>query len=206
MTEHEITTLLNDIRIEANCRSRGRKARLVRLASAGLIRPLTAEELASNDHHCAWPKIDMTEANQWARRETDRRHEAAGGLYHACTVRVSNGTDADLPTLKAWGCRVTRLPVSATFLPAGFEFDAEKTLEEPLVAVRYASVGPGFMEHGYFSLDSLDLDADATEAEACRVAEQQVRASLFARGDVFSTRADAETAAIAQLHHRVEKA
>jgi hypothetical protein len=186
--------LLQDIRHESNARSRGRKARLIRLADAGLIRPLTAAELASEDFHCAWPVVDMTKVYEWARVEADRCHEAAGGLYHACTVSVKNGVDENLPTAHGVGCRVTRVPVRAFMV---------RDADEPIVAVLADNVGPGFMETGHYTADMLDMSADDfDEDEALRAAEALVRRSLLSRDDVFETRAQAEASAVSQLRIR----
>lgn len=206
MNEQQITQLLADIKHESDFRSRGRMARLIRLSDARLIRPLDDDEkqLAEQDVTCAFPRVDMSAAKAWARLQHDVRHEAVGGVYHACTARISNGVDEDLPTERHWGCRVMRVPVRAAYHEVGTPSatGAAEPLEESMIVVSYGDVGVGSMWPVSLSLDDLDLPNDAEPKEACRVAETLVRSRLLKRNDVFVTRPEAEASAAIELCKR----
>jgi hypothetical protein len=50
--------------------------------------------------------------------------------------------DADLPTKKGVGCRISRIPLKAHYYEAGTEFsDRDGPLEEPLVIVFWGNCG-----------------------------------------------------------------
>lgn len=164
MTNHEINALMTDARNHLNHRSRGRDARIARLQSAGI--PTDREGLS-----------------RWVEQVADKKHEAAGGIYHACTVRVANGADADLPTAGAYGCRISRVPLQA-----------ESVADDPeMWAVAYGKVGPGYMEHSYVSREEA-----ATAEAACDL----TRRELLASGDCFRTRAEARAAVAKMLVER----
>jgi hypothetical protein len=149
------------------------------------------------------PADDRPALTRWIRDARDANLIERGGIFFACTVRIANGVDADLPTLKHWGCRVIRVPIEATTYDTG---DEGEPLDELHVNVRYASVGTGFMEPGFYPVSNLPVDDDATPEEACRAAEKRVRDALLRREDCFPTRAQAEAAAIEMLRRRAAAA
>jgi hypothetical protein len=144
------------------------------------------------------PVNDRVALEKWIRESEDANHVERGGLYHACTARISSGVDAELPTQRHWGCRVSRVPIHATWYAAGTEFaNQDEPLEEPLIVINWGEVGTGFMSPTY-----AHPAADADQFEACQEAEQVARDRLLKRGDCFCTRKEAEDAAVTMLRER----
>lgn len=173
-TAINMTSLVRDAKTELHMRQRGREARLARLTVAGV--PTTYPELQA-----------------WLGHQLDVEHEAAGGVFHACTVRASNGCDSDLPRRGHYGCRITRVPISARMIEAGHVWDGEEPVDHPYWLVTYATAGVGYMAPGNISLD---------QAETAEQAEDIVRDSLLSRGDCYRTRAEAEAAVAVMLAAR----
>lgn len=174
------TNLIQDCQHELNFRQRGREARLQRLIEAGI-------------------PTDRDGIRSWMNRAMDARLEADGGIYHACTVRVSSGCDPDLPQTNRIGCRITRVPIKAHYIPKGMEINGEdgystETVEEPYWSVYWGSVGTGWMAPVTIPTDG------CTSAEQ---AEQIVRERLLKRDDCFRTRAEAVAAVEKMLAKRV---
>ena len=176
--------LNRDAQNELNGRQKGRAARLRRLEAAGA------------------PIADRAALARWLR---DREDAASpGAVYHACTARVANGADRDLPQQGNLGCRVTRIPVDATYWPAGSEFsDLDEPVDEPFISVAFGTVGTGWMMP--VSVDPADLstEAEASQGEICAAAEQLIRRDLLERQGCYPTRAEAEAAAAGMLSARV---
>ena len=171
-----LNSLMTDARNELNGRTKGRDARLDRLAAAGI--PTARNDLA-----------------EWSNARLDEALEASGGVYHVCTARISSGVDGDLPTKGKCGCRISRVEIKATLYPAGFEFtDEDGPLTEAIYLVRWANVGTGFMEPKSFTAENY---------ESADEVERMVRQNLLAK-DCFLTRAEAIAAAIEMLNKRVE--
>lgn len=135
------------------------------------------------------PADDAAALARWIRAASDANAIDAGCVFHACTARVSNGVDADLPTIGKVGCRVSVVPVSA-------RIDAEASdmrCRQVRWVITWGNCGTGFMEPVW-------IDAPKS-ADPAQVAADH-RARMLQRGDCFATRAEAEAAAIRLLHER----
>ena len=115
-------TLIADARTHLNGRSRGREARLARLADGG----------------CPCDEAGM---RAWLEARLDAELEAASGVYHACTVCISSGVDKSLPTCRHWGCRITRVPLRARRCDGGDE--------EAYWIVLIGQIGVGYRSYTY---------------------------------------------------------
>lgn len=161
--------LIDDATHELDGRQRGRTARLARLAAAGVA-------------------TDRRSLQAWLDAALDAAHEAAGGLYHASTVRVSSGCDDGLPKERGIGCRITRVPIVAEHVQVGDDESAEETY----YVVRFGSVTAGCLAPTF--------DRAST---SCAEAESRARSELLRQGDCYLTRAAAVTAASQMLRERV---
>lgn len=139
------------------------------------------------------PARDPSELASWvkeSRRSNEDELASIGrGVFHACTVRVSNGVDSDLPTINHIGCRITFVDLAASI-------DAECEPEEDgsvRWCITWGNVGPGFLEHAYV-WDSADADAELVLARH--------RAVMLRRDDCFATRSEAEAAVKQMLERR----
>ncbi len=172
-------TATNDLLISEanhilNGRVRGRAAKLARLQAAGV-------------------PTDRQALQEWLEAALDSQHEAAGGLYHACTVNIRSGTDPNLPTAGRIGCRVTRVPIHATLVTERSDDDADGFT--PYWSVYYGGVGIGWL------VPVQIYDGTKTKEEV----EVLVRERLLAKGECYRTRQEASEAAIKMLRDRVAK-
>jgi hypothetical protein len=139
------------------------------------------------------PATDFDALNRWvkeARRSNQDELACAGrGVFHACTVRVANGVDSDLPTVNHIGCRVTFVDLAAT-IDTECEPDEDGSVRW---CITWGNVGPGFLEHAYV-WDSPNADPDAVL--------DRHRAFMLKRDDCFATRSEAETAVKKMLEQR----
>jgi hypothetical protein len=178
-----------DVAHVLNFRTRGHAARIERLRNLGA--PVDTFDPAN-------PYTGDREAlTAWGQVADDREHEAAGGVYHACTVRTSSGCDAELPTINKIGCRISRVPIKAYLVEAGEvvstdAYGEEWLAEESFWNVCWGSVGGGWMAPSVVSFD---------HAETAAKAEAIVRRRLL-KGDCFTTRAAARIAVEKMLHER----
>lgn len=172
-------TLMQDARHMLNRRSRGLAARTARLEAAGV----TTERAA---------------LSAWLRHAEDTLHEAAGGVYHACTVRLQNGADSDLPTAGPFGCRISRVPVRVVqFVPAE---PGEGPMDEGSAAywvVNFGSVGCGFMTPAYVPADDAATEQDAESLVRNRLLEDRGESCRC-----FQTRAEAQEYLVGALAAR----
>jgi len=88
-------TLIADATAELNFRTRGRDARLARLAAGGV-------------------PVDRDALRVWLEAALDAELESNGGLYLCGTCRTHHGVDAELPQRNKIGCKITRVPLHAT--------------------------------------------------------------------------------------------
>lgn len=180
-----------DIAHVLNFRTRGHAARLERLRSLGA--PVASFD---SQNPCVGDRAALA---AWGQVADDRDHESAGGVYHACTVRLTSGADADLPTLNKIGCRIRRVPVQAHLVDAGDPLSSDEDAAvagESFWSVCYGSVGAGFMAPTAISRD---------QAETAEEAEAIVRARLLAGGGCFATREEARAAVKKMLIARVAR-
>ena len=139
------------------------------------------------------PATDFDALTSWvkeARRSNEDELASIGrGVFYACTVRVSNGVDHDLPIANHIGCRVTFVDLAATI-----DTDCEPEEDGSVRwCITWGNVGPGFLEHAYV-WDSADADAELVLARH--------RAVMLRRDDCFATRSEAETAVKKMLEQR----
>lgn len=182
-----------DIAHVLNFRTRGHAARLERLRSLGA--PVASFD---SQNPCVG---DRTALAAWGKVADDRDHEAAGGVYHACTVRLSSGVDFDLPTLNKIGCRITRVPVQAHLVERGEVLSSDDDGDEVLADEGFWNVFYGSVGTGYMAPSAIKLDEAATAEEA----EAIVRGRLLASGECFRTRAEARVAVEKMLQARISR-
>jgi len=170
-----------DAENELNSRTRGREARLARLRDAG------------------WP----TEREALRRRledELNAQHEAAGGVFHCCTARVKNGVDRDLPARDGVGCRITRVPITATLITE--DEDGEERDESEW----YWSVSGGVVGVGSMGCSTVMFGASGDSSHECATAEEAeayARERLLAGGECVRTYAEARALCVEMLARRV---
>lgn len=162
--------LIHDAQHILNGRQRGRAARLERLSAAMI-------------------PLDPVGLRDWLAGARDKQHEHAGGLFHACTARITSGVDPHLPTSGRYGCRLQRVPL------VGHEYTTDDG--ERMFAVYYGVVGPGFMAPRFLVADDYGT-LDAAIA-ACR-------ADLLAHDNCFESRERAAAAVGVMLAERVAEA
>jgi hypothetical protein len=135
------------------------------------------------------PIDDRAALARWVRAADDANAIETGCVFHACTVRISNGVDADLPRTRCHGCRVTCVPLSA-------KIDRDRSDMRCRIvtwSITNGNVGPGYML-------SASLDGPRTSSPAAIVAQH--RAAMLRRNDCFATRAEAESAVTIMLAQR----
>ena len=139
------------------------------------------------------PATDFDALTSWvkeARRSNEDELASIGrGVFHACTVRVSNGVDADLPTVNHIGCRVTFVDLAAT-IDTECEPDEDGSVRW---CITWGNVGPGFLEHAYLW--------DSAEADP-QVVLHRHRTAMLRRDDCFAMRLEAELAVKKMLEKR----
>lgn len=172
--------LIQDAHHELNFRQRGRTERLARLAAAGV-------------------PTDRAGLLAWLQVEEDKINEAGGGIYFACTVRISSGHHAELPTAGPFGCRVDRVPLTVRRMAVGeYVGHDEDTGEDLLNDEEHFLVYGGKVGVGYQQAERVSL----AEADSEQKAQAIVRDRLLRREDCFRTRAEAIAAATKELANR----
>lgn len=149
------------------------------------------------------PANNKSELAAWikmATRANESEIAAAGkAVFHACTARVSNGVDADLPTIGGVGCRISFVPLRAEILSGEETSDSEAWENTPNEfgevrwGIYWGSCGTGYMAPVFINAPA---EAEPQEVVATH------RKTMLKKDNFFASREEAELAVTKMLEAR----